>query len=154
MTNIPISKERGLDPHLTICPSCGGDGDAITVGIIRKATLPNGQTVYANQGQTTKTGRDLVNKGIINSPYDLAWETITDPNERIISSQPCRKCIEHINEMEQIVKEGGVYFKCKECQQDGVIKKNKFTNRVREHTGIEAPDPCGVEFNYCVEHGG
>ena len=31
--SIPLHPKRGLDPHLTFCPFCGGDADAGVAGL-------------------------------------------------------------------------------------------------------------------------
>jgi len=55
----------------------------------------------------------------------------------------CDACKEQI----QIVKDGGVFFKCKDCGANGAIKKDApLAKAVRKQMGIEAPEPCGVEF--------
>jgi len=51
--------------------------------------------------------------------------------------------ISHKSEVEK----GGVYFRCKDCGVNGVIKAGvPFAEDVRKHHNLPAPAPCGVEF--------
>lgn len=154
MSTIPLHKERGLDPHLTFCPKCGGEGTGLTIGELRKAEVnTSGQYVYANRGKTTQTGIDLEKQNIINSRYDLHWEEVKE-GEKVPDSEPCENCKAEIDEHSKIVSEGGVYFRCAKCKCTGVIKPNEFTEAIRKHSNIKTPNPCGVEFEKCEEHGG
>ena len=151
--NIPLHRERGLDPHLMICPRCGGESQSLTVGALRKAELPNGQYAYTNQGQTTKLGIELEKKGVINSRHDLRWEDVEE-REKVPDSEPCKNCQAEMEEHKKIVIAGGVYFRCTQCRQEGVIKSNEFTAQVREAHKLTNGEICGVEFEFCKEHGG
>lgn len=155
MNNIPLHHERGLDPHLTTCPQCGSEGRGLTIGELRKAEIPGhpGQYVYANRGQTTKSAADLEKRGVISHRHDLHWEKVAE-GEKIPDSEPCDKCQAEQKEHAQIVAAGGVYFRCTQCQQQGVIKPNEFTVQVREKHELTNGEPCGIEFETCEEHGG
>jgi len=146
MTSIPLSKEGGLEPHLMSCPRCGGDFSGITVGVLREATLSNGQKAYYNSGSKAKMEKGLP------APLKVVSTRHVEEGERVKANEPCDKCMEEINHHADIVKNGGVYFKCLECGCDGVIKKSPFTDRVRAHTGIDVPNPVGVSFENCSEH--
>lgn len=150
---IPISKDGGIEPHLTTCTVCGGPGDALTVGVLLKAEIPGtGQYVYANRGQQTKVAKDLVKQGIIrNGIYDLHWEHVEDGE--VVPLEPCKKCLDKVQEAAKVVREGGVCCRCLECGMQGVIRPSPFATEVREIHKIEAPAPCGVEFTKCEEHG-
>lgn len=142
MSNIPLHPERGIDPHLCFCPRCGGESNSLAVGHILKAEH-EGQTYYANRGQTRKVSQQL--------GATLHWEQVEE-GERIPGAV-CDACEKELAMQKQVVNEGGIYFQCKECGQRGVIRACNFTEKVREHMKIAAPEPCGVEFNFCVEHG-
>lgn len=151
--SIPIHKDRGIDPHLTYCQRCGGEADELTLGVLMKAELPNGQWVYANRGKTEKLRRELEQKKIIPFQTYLQWQEITDTRERVPASEPCKKCRDELDMMEEIVKRGGCYFKCAECGQEGVLRETStIAKQVRKLAGIEPPEPVGFEFEACVQH--
>lgn len=141
--DIPLHPTRVLDPHLTICTRCGGDGDALTVGYIMKKVV-DGVTHYAPVNQlVTHDAEHGLTKG--------GWVDL-DEGERVPMGL-CHKCEEEVALHKKIVAEGGIYFRCKECRQVGVIKSSSALSAdVRTQLGIEAPKPCGVEFAKCAEH--
>ena len=47
------------------CPRCGDDTNALAAGEIRKATLSNGQLVYAQKGREAKMQADLLSKNMV-----------------------------------------------------------------------------------------
>ena len=58
----------------------------------------------------------------------------------------CNTCNEEIAQHKAVVDAGGIYWKCEDCNNNGVIKKNDYSDAVREHMKIKAPDPCGIAF--------
>jgi len=149
--SIPLHKDRGIDPHLTFCLRCGGDANELTLGELRKAELPNGQWVYANRGETTKLAKDLEEQGVINHGYryNLPWKEVPE-HEKVPASEPCDDCQKELKEHKAIVADGGVYVTCKECGMTGVLRPGvPLAVRVREHSGIAAPDPVGYEHDGC-----
>lgn len=144
---IPLHKDRGLDPHLTYCQRCGGDVEELTIGEVKEITLPDGRKTYVNRGKVHK-----VCKKLGYSPYECTIRNIED-HERLPASQPCNKCQKELETFDNIVKEGGVYFKCTEWGSTGVIKADtEFAKAVRKTSKVEAPDPIGIEFTKCIEH--
>lgn len=156
MASIPLDKEKGLDPHLTHCPRCGGPGSGLTIGAIRKAKLPNGQYAYGNVGKLTQAGKSLMDQGAIRSKYDLHWEKLED-NETVPDTEPCAKCQEDMQMQSDEIARGGVFFKCKECGTQGIVVYSDSTkamcDEIRKQVGVEFGQPCGVELNACEEHG-
>lgn len=146
MSTIPLHPTRGLDPHLTYCPRCGGEGSGLTIGRLMKGTTYDGRTVFFQAGQKRTVERDM---GISIQHVEEAKE-----GERVPDNDICDSCKQEIATQKEVIEAGGVYFRCKECHCEGVIKPNDFTEAVRKHSGIEAPNPVGVEFDHCTEHGG
>lgn len=151
--SIPISKDRGIDPHLTYCPRCGGEANELTLGVLMKGLTYDGEVVaYANRGKTRQTERELAKKE--GAPTISRWEEVTDTMERIPAHEPCDKCKEEIKTFEGIVAEGGIYFVCEGCGKKGVIRaESGLAKEVREHMKIAAPDPCGIKLEACWQHG-
>lgn len=74
----------------------------------------------------------------------------------------CKSCQEELALFEQVVERGGIYFQCKQCGREGVIKYSassaEFCEWVRKQQfGEDDPDwkhkPVGVELYRCDQHG-
>jgi len=102
-----LHPELGVNPKLTICPRCGGEGDELVL-------IGNHTGVFkcpACSGEV-RGGKPL--SGI------------------------CPLCT--------VVADGGVYWRCRDCKAEGVIKKNEFTEKVRRYYELYNGEPCGVEL--------
>lgn len=146
--SIPLHPDRGLDPHLTYCPRCHNETQEIIVGDNRKLTNNRtGQVALCPRDKVTKTMREL---GWHPSDVD---KLEVEPNERLPASDLCDTCKDELTEFGKIVAAGGVHWRCADCHREGVIHKSAFAEAVREANKTPAPDPCGVEFPACEEHG-
>ena len=141
--SIPISKEGGLEPHLINCARCGQSA-GLTVGVLYEGTDLEGRKHYYNHGQ----------RGAAERSAGVSFDEVrhVEEGERITAGL-CTDCETELESHHKIISDGGVAFRCVECQQEGVIKPSAFASHVREAAGIKAPAPCGVEFNKCTEHG-
>ena len=147
MSNIPLHPTRALDPHLTYCPKCGGDGKGLTVGHLFAFVDRQDRIVCCyNRGDREKTKRS--NHGHLDG-YDTRE---VREGERVPDNQICDTCEKEAAEHRAIVEAGGVYFKCDQCHQTGVIKDSEFAKDVRKRAGVEAPNPIGVKFESCDQH--
>ena len=141
--NIPLNREGGLEPHLCTCPSCNKDTQELTIGVLYKAEY-EGQTIYADRDSRAKTRRELGNP-------DIDWIHVKE-NERVPGNL-CADCEQHFKAVKEEVAAGGIHFKCKECGWEGALKKDSgIAKDVRKHSGIQAPDPVGLEFESCEQH--
>ena len=143
--SIPVNKEGGIEPHLIRCSKCHGD-NGLSIGVMMQ-TEYEGHTIYANRGQTHKVtdkhGYPLTNWSHV--PVDQAT----------ITMGICPTCEDEINKLTKEVADGGVLFRCKECEAEGVIVANSsIADAARKATGIPAPEPVGITFEHCMEHGG
>lgn len=69
----------------------------------------------------------------------------------------CHKCEKEVNEQQEAVKQGGVYFKCSVCGINGVLKygsdgAKKLCDSVRAKLGVKFGEPAGIEFDDCKQH--
>lgn len=162
--SIPISRDGGLEPHLTYCPRCGGETPELTIGVAYWLTWegPISNEYGFNRGQKIgvyNRGRRsplLKTMGLEHVPNWLGRVHV-ERHEKLPASEPCDECKAEIEEHKQIVKDGGVYFKCAECGRDGVIKDSPFARRVREISvdvgrSKNVHKPCGIQFVKCTEH--
>jgi hypothetical protein len=139
-----LSQKHGVNPHLTICPRCGQDGDEIVLtgshhkykcdscGQLHVGRPDGGRCANANCHANTSGSRTLVDLGEM------------DPYERMQGTQPCRKCEEELKTFRAEIDRGGIPCRCKDCRMEGVIKaEHELAKKVRAmHDGKVA----GLEF--------
>jgi hypothetical protein len=138
MSSITLHPEKGVNPFLTFCPRCGGEGrDLILVGRRDYVDECQGCGMKHFGGADKKTcqgcGRHQFNR-----------RKIADGEK--LPGGLCLECETEVAEHKAVVAAGGVYFQCADCGVQGVIKANEFTADVRKHHGLTDGEPCGVEF--------
>jgi NMD protein affecting ribosome stability and mRNA decay len=130
----------GVNAHLTFCRRCGGDaGELMLIG--------NRPNVYrCDRCETTIFGHrqsDPCPK--CGRKFSFTFVRKIEENERLPASGLCDKCDKEVKEYAQIVADGGVYFRCF-AGHTGVVKAGApLSIAVRQQSGIEAPNPVGVE---------
>jgi len=143
MTNergIRIHPEKGLNPHMGMCPRCGEEnGEVILVGAedgvyeCRSCNLihygrPTG-------GKCAKCGERV---GV--------RTRVLEDGEKIPTGL-CDECKAKDEEVRKVVAEGGVYWKCAECHSQGALRgTSELAKAVRKTSKIPAPKPVGIEF--------
>lgn len=137
--SIRISEKYGLNAALTVCKRCGKDTNEIALlgkafeyecGFCHKLALgrPQGACPHCNHS-------DWIRKGEFDGR-----------NKKVLGGL-CSECLALEELTAEMVKEGGIYWKCDDCHCEGAIgKEHSLSKMVREYAGIAAPDPCGVEF--------
>jgi hypothetical protein len=148
MTKIELNKDGSMDTYLEVCSHCK-KSTGILLGTLYENTDTKGITHYASTPH--KYQKECEQHGtFFNKPF-----TKVGPSTQIPTGL-CDECYEKLADEQalfsEIVSQGGVYFKCKECHQTGAIKPNEFTASVRRSAGVEPPDPLGIEFSSCEEH--
>ncbi len=137
--SIKLHKTKGLNPKLTYCPRCGEDGDElILLGAtdrIYKCTYCGMRSIGKRLSKCPECGRNSWHKVGTVGEYD-----------KLPSSHLCAKCEKELAEHKAIVDAGGIYWKCKDCRAEGVIKTGRYADSIREHLHISS-GPCGVEFD-------
>lgn len=146
MSNIPLTKDGGLDPRLTYCRRCGCEANEIIIGDNRllKNEQAN-QTVLAPRNRIRQIAKDM---GWAAGSYSV--EKV--PDGPLPATEFCDSCKKETAEFEEVVKAGGVYWRCTECTLSGVIRKSDFATHIRELSKVAAPEPTGVDFATCDEH--
>lgn len=140
---ITLSKEKGVNPHMTYCIRCGQDADELVLfGASDHVDVCSdcGITVFGGYknyegcpkckgGRSGKTRRPLG-----------SWE-------KVPASDFCKKCKDEVAVHQAEVAAGGVYVRCKDCNMSGVILgSHPFAVAARKELNIAAPLPCGIEF--------
>lgn len=146
---ITLHPTLGVNPHLTYCPRCGGDTNEImligTRTTIRKCA-GCGIKIYGH-GWVEPCPK-CKHKG----PHDQVGRIME--NDKLPGSTVCDACAKELAAFRKVVDKGGVYFYCAECKHSGVIKASAaFSKAFRRHHNIAAPNPIGVEFDKCSQHG-
>jgi hypothetical protein len=138
---IRLHPQKGLNPRMTFCPRCGKDGDELILlglndGVYSCEFCGQKHIGRPTGGKCQQCGRRQ------------SWkrERTVEEHERIPGSL-CGPCKNEAAEHARIVAEGGVYWACKDCHAQGVIKSSPFAERVRKALSIQAPRPCGVTFS-------
>jgi len=71
---------------------------------------------------------------------------------RLPATELCDSCNEELAQFDEIVKAGGVHWRCLDCGLSGTIGKSDYADMLRDYMEIKPPVPCGVEFETCKEH--
>jgi hypothetical protein len=143
--SIQLHPTKGINPHVTFCVQCGVDvGIALIGNRDKKRTCDNCDTVNYGAKASDSCGKCGL------SLRTAKAEEIRE-GERLPGGL-CNDCQAEQKEHREIVEQGGVYWKCRECTLRGVIKPSPFAEMVREQLGTPTPQLCGVEFEHCIEH--
>ena len=138
--SLMLHPERGINPRMMVCECCGKDAGIVLLGIHEK--------VY----KCVDCGQLHIGKpplGCQRCKSNVKYDRVLNEYERIPNGL-CDDCKNKKNECDEVVKEGGVYWRCKKCGSTGAIKKeNELSKIVREKLGVETPKPCGVELDEC-----
>jgi len=140
--SIRLHKEKGLNPHMTVCERCGDD-----IGI---ALLGASDTKYECQD----CGQIMIGKRKCPKCKTYAKKIGVLEKWVKLPGGLCEKCTTEITQFEEVVKAGGIYLKCKDCNMSGVLKgEHPMAMEVRKD--VPAPDPIGIELdkNNCPQCG-
>jgi hypothetical protein len=141
--SIMLHPTLGINPHLTFCQRCGGDAeDVLMLGI------KNYVDKCASCGCEHYGGSDKQGECMRCGSHNLQRRTIGDTEKLPVPA--CAKCREMIEACNKAVEDGGVFWKCAGCGSEGaVVKDSELAIAARNYSGIEAPDPVGIEVNDC-----
>lgn len=139
--SIMLHPEKGLNPHMTLCRTCGKEVGIALLGETDSLFLCESCGKMVADKRSKRTCPRCKGRLIYKKPIDdfdkFPWEECDE----------CRTAREAEQaEHAKVVAEGGVYFRCKDCKVTGVIRPNDFTQQVRAQANIAPPNPVGVEF--------
>lgn len=140
MSSIKLHPTKGVNPHLGLCPRCGKDsGDILLLGT-------NDKKFVCNRCDLTSYGASHCLKCL-----DQNGETKVIQEGEKIPSHICKECETEVNDLRAVVEAGGIFFECKDCGANGVIRKTDkegdFASEVRTRMKMPAPQPCGIRFS-------
>lgn len=138
---IILHPQKGVNPRIGVCTRCGKDLGIILMGA-RDQVITCKSCGVRNFGYTARHKCPSCKTPLRGSPT----RTIEDSEH--LPMGLCADCErERINQMGEVAK-GGVYFRCTNCEVTGVVKADSpFAREARDGLGIQAPEPCGIEFN-------
>lgn len=127
-----MTKKRPL--HCEHCDKIHGEVEPFTKLVY--ASTPDGTTYLTSKVVVNDLIKTLVKHGIVYSAEKVTVTPITQ-EEKIISGT-CISCIEYFEKLEKQVKEGGLYYECKECKKIGVLPKSSYTLEIRKDLNKES----------------
>ena len=140
--HITLHPQLGVNPRLTFCPQCGGETNELLL-------LGNTNKVYrctSSSCNTPHVGRPKNGK-CQNCGAQVKFDRELGDREKLPGSV-CDSCQEKNREAEEVVAEGGIFWRCSDCNSSGAIRGSApLAQAVRKQVGIAPPDPCGVEFS-------
>ena len=139
--SIRLHPEKGVNPRLSYCPRCGGDSNELFL-------IGANEWIY----ECSACSQKIIGYPRLGMCPECKNRGVTryrklDEHEKLPGSL-CSACVKEVAEHKAIVAEGGVYWRCLKCEKSGVIRgESELAIAVRKAHGIEAPDPCGIEFS-------
>lgn len=145
---IRMHPKLGANPHMMACHACGEAYGVMLLG--------DNDSIWECGHGTKCVGRpDQREYKCGCAPRNFAKKRRIEEHEKIVNGT-CDPCIARFKLQDEWVKEGGIYFKCTDCGCAGAIRANsEIAQDVRLKLKIEAPAPCGIDFdkNTCPQCG-
>ncbi len=137
---IRLSEKHGVNATLTYCPRCGREGREIL--LVGKAIDYECESCHGHVIGIRPSSCPHCEKSV-----GFISHGEFDGLEQRLSGELCESCEKEVTEFDEILKEGGIFWKCSDCKKEGMLRKCELTESVRKEMGIEAPNPCGIEFS-------
>lgn len=131
------------------CPRCGREVPErveITYQTIKRR-CPNCGAIH--YGLPEKRGRARACSNCECLYNRKTWEVMpTEEWEKLPMAAPCRVCQLELSMMEEVVRKGGVYWRCAKCGNCGVIAaENELAKTLRKASKTPAPEAIGIELD-------
>lgn len=137
--SLPLHPEKGVNPRVTCCRNCGKDVGVVLLG------AHDGIYKCSDCGQMFIGPPDRRHPCKINH-HSIQRTGKVEEHEKL-PIEVCEECMQKEKECDQVVKEGGVYWKCEDCGSGGAIKASApLAQAVRKQMNIDPPNPVGVTF--------
>jgi len=140
--DIRLHKEHGINPKLIGCQRCGESTGIVLLGdnnSIHYCSSCNMNIVSTRRASKCPNCKE---NGF------LEYKKEVDRNQ--LNTALCDKCIDELEKFKEEVETGGIYWKCKSCPGNGVLKaSSQMAKAVREEYNITPPNPIGIEFPNC-----
>lgn len=148
--NIPLDEEKGLNPIITICPICYEQTEEIALAGNSDIYECNNchEKIISYPGKKIECKCGNIKTILSPDNFKLLRKFDTEKDE-VYSQQPCDKCKKILEEQEEQIKNGGIYFRCKNCGSNGVIKAGETTSNIRKQLNRKEFEIFGIEYNTC-----
>jgi len=134
-----LHPKKCSNPRLGTCQNCGKDIGVVLLGIHEKIYKCN-RCDMNHIGGMPKSCQ-------CGEKHDFRYVRNIGEHEKI-SMGICDDCKKKENDAKEMVKNGGIYFKCKICGSEGAIRPNHpLAVEVRNKLNIQKPNPCGVRLD-------
>jgi hypothetical protein len=147
MSHIKLHPTKGVNPHLGTCRWCGADnGEILLLGAMDYSYECSSCGLNHISDVAPRTCQKC--RGSKFKPRRQIEEM-----EKICGAL-CASCNAKKQASEDAVIAGGVFFSCEECGSQGaIIGTSVLAQAVRKQSGIAPPNPVGIKFQHCCEHG-
>ena len=139
--NINLDKNGDINAAMACCPRCGEtNGEILLLGNKNYKAHCNGcnTEIYGVTQRARKCSNCKESK--------LTNHTKIDPYD-VIPTNLCDQCINELKILEDEIANGGIYWKCIDCNSHGIIKANSdIAKDVRKKLNIKKPHPCVLEI--------
>jgi len=134
-----LDPKRGENTRELACPVCKKVLGKIALGIRGySATCPQCKTKAFGLARDDKHCSQCEFKGL--KPRRI-------PKDEQLPKY-CPDCLTRTANTEKICREGGVFWECLACGNQGTAEANHpIAVAVRQQTGIQAPEPCGAKLD-------
>lgn len=144
MGDIELHPEKGINPYLTFCHRCLGESqELILVGANDGVYV---DSCFESEGGPHKIiGRSKDRLcPVTGRETRLTLERRLKDGERLPSRDVCDRC----KASDKAVAEGGVYWRCRDCNAMGALKAHaQLAIEVRREMKVAPPAPVGIEFS-------
>lgn len=148
--SIVLHSTKGVNPRVTVCRNCGKDVGIALLGArdgVYTCTQCDAKSVGGRPGKDRPGHLGACVCPSCGARDSYVKERTLEDHEKL-PIDLCDDCIKAEEACQQVVKEGGIFWRCVDCKSTGAIKGDaELAKQVRKEMGIPAPKPCGIEFS-------
>ena len=143
--SLKLHPTEGVNPRMGVCVQCGeGTGVVLLGANNKKRTCNHCNTVNYGASSNQKCGKC---KELLHN----AEVATIDEHEKLPNGL-CDSCTETNKDCEELVKNGGIFFRCLKCKTEGAVKGDTdLAINVRKKLELPAPELCGIELPDCPQ---
>lgn len=135
-----LHPKKGLNPHMLLCERCGEAYGIAVIGNEDKIYQCESCEVFYLAARSKKCpGCGKRSGRFVKELHDY---------EPIVNGL-CKNCEEELKHLTDLVREGGLFFKCENCGSEGVIKPSDTTKELKRNCGYSESEPLGVTIPEC-----
>lgn len=142
MKDITLHPTEGVNPRITCCVKCGEEIGIALLGIkdqVITCADCGTQNIGASYGEKCGVCKERL------SQFKDKKRKI-EQNEKIPGGL-CDSCREEKERHEELVRLGGIFWRCQSCNSCGVIKRSAYSLEIKKNLGFKENGLCGVIFD-------